>query len=129
MKDLSNELFTVLYDTLNAYDSNIELSSDEDYIPVHLPFVAMTYYPLEARHLSSSDKEQFSGLRVTINIYTNGNLKQSKAKEILHVIDDKFYELNIVRMSAQPTPNINEGIYRYTSIYEAETDGATLYRR
>ena len=49
-------------------------------------------------------------------------------KEIMNVIDDMLFALNFTRLSLTPIPMENEGYYRLSARYRAETDGTNLYR-
>jgi hypothetical protein len=43
-------------------------------------------------------------------------------------IDTMLYQLNFTRLSLTPIPMANDGYYRLSARYRAETDGETMYR-
>ncbi len=73
--------------------------------------------------------ERFSTVMFQVDVYSNKQSgKKSQCKEIMSFIDTMMYQKNFTRLSLTPIPMVDEGYYRYTARYRAETDGETMYR-
>lgn len=79
--------------------------------------------------LDNSGRERFATVMFQVDVYSNKNSgKKSQCKEIMGFIDTMLFEMNFTRLSLTPIPMEDEGYYRLSARYRAETDGDTLYR-
>ena len=64
-----------------------------------------------------------------VDVYSNKQTgKKSQCKEVMNVIDTMLFQMNFMRLSRNPVPMEDNGYYRLTARYRAETDGESLYR-
>ena len=64
-----------------------------------------------------------------VDVYSNKSSgRKSQCKEIMNVVDTMLFALNFTRISLTPIPMANDGYYRLSARYRAETDGTNLYR-
>lgn len=73
--------------------------------------------------------ERFATVVFQVDVYSNLHSgKKSKCKEVMGFVDEMMFNLNFMRMSLNPVPMEDNGYYRLTARYRAETDGETFYR-
>ena len=79
--------------------------------------------------LDNSGEERFATIMFQVDVYSNkASGKKSQCKEIMNVVDTMLFALNFTRLSLTPIPMANDGYYRLSARYRAETDGTNLYR-
>ena len=133
MIDISNEVYTLIKNALNAYDEHIGTSSVYVNAPSVYPFVSveeidnMVYFDTS----DCCNIENHAEIQYEINIYTKDPLKKSKAYEILQVVDTLLGSYNLMRRSKNDFQETNnETIYhiilRYSGVVSKEH---TIYRR
>lgn len=133
MIDISNELYTLIANTLAEYDNKIGTSSVYTNTPSDYPFVSVEEIEnfVNTPTSDSCCLENHAEIQFEINIYTKDPLKRSKAYDIAKVIDDLLASYNIVRVSKVnfQDPN-NETIYRVILRYQCiVSKDHTIYRR
>ena len=73
--------------------------------------------------------EKFATIMFQVDVYCNAQTgKKSKCKEVMAMVDDMMFRKNFMRISLTPIPMEDNGYYRLTARYRAETDGQTMYR-
>lgn len=131
MFDVETEIFSPISIALKDNYSNIFVVSEPTPVPSK-PLVASI---VQQDSYSSPQKqdntgvERFSTIMFQVDVYSNkASGKKSQCKEVMKLIDDMLFSMNFMRLSLQPIPMEDNGYYRLTARYRAETDGETLYR-
>ena len=133
MIDISNELYTLVKNALNAYDSAIGTSSVYTNTPSIYPFVSVEEIDnmVDAETSDSCHLENHAIVQYEINIYAKDPYKRSKAYEILQVVDSLLGSYNFVRESKNDFQEGNNEttyhiILRYSAVVSKDH---TIYRR
>lgn len=133
MKDIENEVFTMVATELRDKFPGIHVSGEYTRTPPKFPHVnieeADSYTSQE--DVDTSATERYRNVMYEVNVYSNRTSgKKAEAKSIMNLVDDIMYSMNFIRTTRTPVPNMEDAtIYRLTSRYEAKTDGKTIYRR
>lgn len=132
MIDVENKIYDPIAKTVRASFPMADISGEYVRAPAKFPHVSVVESDnyMTIRHIDSSNEEKFATIMFEVNVYSNKvGGKKSEAREILNLIDQKFYSMNFTRIAMTPVPNLEDStIYRITARYRAETDGVNLYR-
>ena len=132
MIDISNEVFTLVKNALNAYDDTIKTSSVYTNTPSEYPFVSVEEIDniTDTETSDSCALENHVVVQYEVNVYTKDPQKKSKAVAILQVIDTLLVSYNFVRVSKNNIQDTNETVYRIIARYEATvSQDKVIYRR
>lgn len=133
MTDIENEVFTRIADALRAEFKGISVSSSYDRKPTEFPFVSLEEADsyTESDLVDSAAAERFEHVMYEANVYSNKSSgRKSEAKEIMDAVCGLMHQMNFIRTSRAPVPNMEDAtIYRITARFEAVTDGNTIFRR
>lgn len=131
MIDISNQVYTLVKNALEAFDPSIGTSSVYTNTPSKYPFVSVE----EIENMVDSDTsdcelENHAIVQYEVNIYCKDPLKKSKAMEICQVVDELLSSYGFVRVSKNNIQDTNETIYRIITRYEAiVSKDKVIYRR
>jgi hypothetical protein len=115
---------------MNAYDG-IYVTSEPTATSAKFPAVSIVQEDnyMSVRKMDNSGAERFATVMFQVDVYSNkASGRKSQCKEIMGFIDTMLYQLNFTRLSLTPIPMANDGYYRLSARYRAETDGETMYR-
>lgn len=133
MIDISNELYTLVKNALNAYDNTIGTSSVYTNTPSVYPFVSVEEIDnmVDMDTSDSCHVENHAEIQYEINIYAKDPIKKSKAYAILQVVDSLLGSYNFVRRSKNDfQEGNNETTYHIILRYSAVvSQDHTIYRR
>lgn len=131
MIDIEAKIYSPIRTALvNAY-SGIFVTSEPTATQAKFPAVSIVQQDnyMSVNKLDNSGAERFATVMFQVDVYSNkASGKKSQCKEIMNVIDTMLYGMNFTRIALTPIPMENEGYYRLTARYRAETDGKNLYR-
>ena len=131
MIDIENKIYSPIRTALvNAYEG-IFVTSEPTATSAKFPAVSIVQQDnyMSINRLDNSGTEQFATVMFQVDVYSNkASGRKAQCKEIMGVIDTMLYQLNFTRLSLTPIPMANEGYYRLSARYRAETDGTNLYR-
>mgnify|MGYP003293225148 FL=1 len=131
MIDIENKIYSPIRTALvNAYDG-IYVTSEPTATSAKFPAVSIVQEDnyMSISKLDNSGEEKFATVMFQVDVYSNkASGRKSQCKEIMGVVDTMLYQMNFTRLSLTPVPMANEGYYRLTARYRAETDGTNLYR-
>lgn len=131
MIDIENKIYSPIRTALvNAYEG-IFVTSEPTATSAKFPAVSIVQEDnyMSVNKLDNSGEERFATVMFQVDVYSNkASGRKSQCKEIMNVIDEMLFALNFTRLSLTPIPMANEGYYRLTARYRAETDGTNLYR-
>ena len=131
MIDIEAKIYTPLRNALVTEYPGIFVTSEPTATQAKFPAVSIVQQDsyMSINKLDNSGRERFATVMFQIDVYSNkASGKKSQCKEIMNLIDTLLFRLNFTRLSLTPIPMDNEGYYRLTARYRAETDGETLYR-
>ena len=131
MIEIEAKVYTTLRNALVVACPNIFVTSEPTATQAKFPAVSIVQQDnyMSINKLDNSGAERFATVMYQIDVYSNkSNGKKSQCKEIMGVIDTILFGLNFTRLSLTPIPMENDGYYRLTARYRAETDGQNLYR-
>ena len=130
MIDIENKIYSPIRTALvNAYDG-IFVTSEPTATTAKFPAVSIVQQDnyMSINKLDNSGEERFATVMFQVDVYSNkASGRKSQCKEIMGFIDKMLYDLNFTRLSLTPVPMANDGYYRLTARYRAETDGETMY--
>lgn len=130
MIDIENKIYSPIRTALvNAYDG-IFVTSEPTATTAKFPAVSIVqqdnYMSINKR--DNGGEERFATVMFQVDVYSNKSSgRKSQCKEIMGFIDKMLFDLNFTRLSLTPVPMANDGYYRLTARYRAETDGETMY--
>ena len=130
MIDIENKIYSPIRTALvNAYDG-IFVTSEPTATTAKFPAVSIVqqdnYTSINKR--DNGGEERFATVMFQVDVYSDqASGRKSKCKEIMGFIDKMLFDLNFTRLSLTPVPMANDGYYRLTARYRAETDGETMY--
>lgn len=131
MIDIEAKIYSPIRTALmNAYDG-IYVTSEPTATTAKFPAVSIVQEDnyMSVNKLDNSGAERFATVMFQVDVYSNkASGRKSQCKEIMGVIDTMLYQMNFTRLSLNPIPMGNDGYYRLTARYRAETDGTNLYR-
>ena len=131
MIDIEAKVYSPIRTALvNAY-SGIFVTSEPTATQAKFPAVSIVQQDnyMSINKLDNSGTEQFATVMFQVDVYSNkASGRKSQCKEIMGVVDTMLYGMNFTRLSLTPVPMANDGYYRLTARYRAETDGTNLYR-
>lgn len=131
MIDIENQIYSPIRNALvTAYDG-IFVTSEPTATSAKFPAVSIVQEDnyMSVSKLDNSGRERFATVMFQVDVYSNKTSgRKSQCKEIMNVIDEMLFALNFTRLSLTPIPMANEGYYRLSARYRAETDGTNLYR-
>ena len=131
MIDIENKIYSPIRTALvNAYDG-IFVTSEPTATSAKFPAVSIVQQDnyMSADKLDNSGAERFATVMFQVDVYSNkASGRKSQCKEIMNVIDTMLFAMNFTRLSLVPIPMANDGYYRLSARYRAETDGTNLYR-
>ena len=131
MLEIEAKVYSPIATALKTQYSEIYVTSE----PAPTPSKSLAVSIVQQDSYSSPRKqdntlrEKFATVMFQVDVYSNLQTgKKSKCKEVMNVIDDMMFKMNFMRLSLNPVPMEDNGYYRLTARYRAETDGQTLYR-
>lgn len=131
MLEIEAKVYSPIATALKTQYSGIYVTSE----PAPTPSKSLAVSIVQQDSYSSPRKqdntlrEKFATVMFQVDVYSNLQTgKKSKCKEVMNVIDDMMFKMNFMRLSLNPVPMEDNGYYRLTARYRAETDGQTLYR-
>ena len=131
MIDIESSIFSPIYTALKDQYDGIYVTSEPAPIPskpLAVSIVQMDSYSSYGKQ-DNTLVEKFATIMFQVDVYSNQQTgKKSKCKEVLALIDDMMFKKNFMRISLTPIPMEDNGYYRLTARYRAETDGQTMYR-
>ena len=131
MIDIEAKIYSPIRTALmNAYDG-IYVTSEPTAPSAKFPAVSIVQEDnyMSVRKMDNSGAERFATVMFQVDVYSNkASGRKSQCKEIMGFIDTMLYQLNFTRLSLTPIPMANDGYYRLSARYRAETDGETMYR-
>ena len=131
MIDIESQIYSPIRTALvNAYDG-IFVTSEPTATSAKFPAVSIVQQDnyMSINKLDNSGAERFATIMFQVDVYSNKTSgKKSQCKEIMNVVDNMLFALNFTRLSLTPIPMANDGYYRLSARYRAETDGTNLYR-
>lgn len=132
MVDIESRIFTKIATVLRAEFPGITVAGEYTNTPAKFPFASIVeadnYH--DPRYLDSGDP-RYARLMYEVNVYSNKTgEKKSECRKILGRIDEMMYGMNLVCISMNPVPNLEDAtIYRLNARYEGVSDGETMYRK
>ena len=131
MIDIEAKIYSPIRTALvNAYDG-IFVTSEPTATTAKFPAVSIVQQDnyMSINKLDNSGAERFATVMFQVDVYSNkASGRKSQCKEIMNVIDTMLYGMNFTRLSLTPIPMANDGYYRLSARYRAETDSTNLYR-
>lgn len=131
MIDIENKIYSPIRTALvNAYEG-IYVTSEPTATSAKFPAVSIVQEDnyMSVNKLDNSGEERFATMMFQVDVYSNkASGRKSQCKEIMGFIDTMLYQMNFTRLSLTPIPMANDGYYRLSARYRAETDGTNLYR-
>ena len=131
MIDIENKIYSPIRTALvDAYDG-IYVTSEPTATTAKFPAVSIVQEDnyMSINKLDNSGAERFATVMFQVDVYSNkASGRKSQCKEIMNVVDNMLFALNFTRLSLTPIPMANDGYYRLSARYRAETDGTNLYR-
>ena len=131
MIDIENQIYSPIRTALvNAYEG-IFVTSEPTATSAKFPAVSIVQEDnyMSVNKLDNSGAERFATIMFQVDVYSNkASGRKTQCKEIMNTVDAMLFALNFTRISLTPIPMANEGYYRLTARYRAETDGTNLYR-
>ena len=131
MIDIESKIYSPIRTALvNAYEG-IFVTSEPTATTAKFPAVSIVQQDnyMSINKLDNSGTEKFATIMFQVDVYSNkASGKKSQCKEIMNVVDTMLFALNFTRISLTPIPMANDGYYRLSARYRAETDGTNLYR-
>lgn len=131
MIDIEAKIYSPIRTALvNAYDG-IYVTSEPTATTAKFPAVSIVQQDnyMSINKLDNSGAERFATVMFQVDVYSNkASGRKSQCKEIMNVVDNMLFALNFTRLSLTPIPMANDGYYRLSARYRAETDGTNLYR-
>lgn len=131
MIDIENQIYSPIRTALvNAYEG-IFVTSEPTATSAKFPAVSIVQEDnyMSVNKLDNSGAERFATIMFQVDVYSNkASGRKTQCKEIMNTIDTMLFALNFTRISLTPIPMANDGYYRLTARYRAETDGTNLYR-
>ena len=131
MIDIENKIYSPIRTALvNAYEG-IYVTSEPTATSAKFPAVSIVQEDnyMSINKLDNSGAEKFATVMFQVDVYSNkASGRKSQCKEIMNVVDTMLFALNFTRLSLTPIPMANDGYYRLSARYRAETDGTNLYR-
>jgi len=129
--DIENQIYSPIRTALvNAYEG-IFVTSEPTATSAKFPAVSIVQEDnyMSVNKLDNSGAERFATIMFQVDVYSNkASGRKTQCKEIMNTIDTMLFALNFTRISLTPIPMANDGYYRLTARYRAETDGTNLYR-
>lgn len=131
MKDIERLIFTPIAAELREAFPGIYVTGEYVNKPPSFPHVSIEEVDnyTASEYLDSGGEERISSVTYKVSVYSNkAGSRKSECREILGFIDKRFIRLNFKRTSMTPVPNeADASIYRLVAMYEAKTDGETMY--
>lgn len=131
MIDIENKIYSPIRTALTtAYDS-IFVTSEPTATSAKFPAVSIVQEDnyMSVDKLDNSGAERFATIMFQVDVYSNkASGRKTQCKEIMGVVDTMLFAMNFTRISLTPIPMANDGYYRLSARYRAETDGTNLYR-
>ena len=131
MIDIENKVYTLCRNALLAYDSSVFVTSEPTAADAQFPAVSIVQQDnyMSINKLDNSGAERFATVMFQVDTYSDKpSGKKSQCKALMNIVDEVLFALNFTRLSLAPIPMENDGYYRLTARYRAETDGKNLYR-
>ena len=131
MIDIEAKIYSPIRTALVTEYQNIFVTSEPTATSAKFPAVSIVQEDnyMSVNKLDNSGRERFATIMFQVDVYSNkASGKKSQCKEIMNVVDEMLFALNFTRISLAPIPMENDGYYRLSARYRAETDGTNLYR-
>lgn len=131
MIDIESKIYSLCRAAILAEDSTVFVTSEPTATSAKFPCVSIVQQDnyMSVNKLDNSGRERFATLMFQVDAYSNkASGKKSQCKKLINIVDQIMFDLNFTRLSLTPIPMENDGYYRITARYRAETDGDTMYR-
>lgn len=131
MIDIESKIYTLCRTAILAEDSTVFVTSEPTAADAKFPCVSIVQQDnyMSVNKLDNSGRERFATLMFQVDTYSDKQSgKKSQCKALMNIVDEVLFALNFTRLSLTPIPMANDGYYRLTARYRAETDGTNLYR-
>ncbi len=131
MIDIESKIYSPIAIALKAEFPGIFVTSEPVAASAQFPAVSIVQQDnyMSSSKLDNSGRERFATVMFQVDVYSNkASGRKTQCKEIMGVIDEMMFAKNFTRLSMTPLPMPDDGYYRYTARYRAETDGETMYR-
>lgn len=134
MIDIENEVYTAVRTNLITKYGATNIDTTSEYIarPKFFPCAYLHMADNFSLSINGSNVEEFSGITYEAEVYCNDAFgKQSKAKEIMNVIDETLVPMGFTRTMLQWLPNLYDAsVCRLMARYTATVDyNKTIFRR
>ena len=131
IRDIENEVYTLVSKQVKAAFPDISMSSEYIRKPAKFPhvYLAQTDSPDYTFSMDSSGIHHVSPT-FTVEIFSNKiSGKKSECKAVASIVREAFAGLGFVCMSMVPIPNMNDAsIYRMTGRFRAVSDGKYVFQ-
>ena len=131
MIDIEAKVYSPIADALTEEFPGIFVTSEPVATSAKFPAVSIVQQDnyMSTNKLDNSGRERFATLMFQVDVYSNKSSgRKTQCKQIMNVVDKMLFALNFTRITLTPLPMPDDGYYRYTARYRAETDGETMYR-
>lgn len=131
MIDVEAKIYSPIAIALKAEFPDIFVTSEPVATSAKFPAVSIVQQDnyMSVNKLDNSGRERFATLMFQVDVYSNKSSgRKTQCKQIMNVVDKMLFALNFTRITLTPLPMPDDGYYRYTARYRAETDGETMYR-
>ena len=133
MIDVQAELYTIGRGAVKAVYPDVEVSSTYNLAPSEFPFVSIVEgdNSVYRQTMDSARIENHANIMLEVNVYTTGDNKQSMARSIMAVLDEKYGVIGLERMMMNPITNFNDTtVYRIVARYRGIiSTKKEIYRR
>lgn len=130
MIDVSNEIFNTVAKDLRSLYQEITVVGEYVEVPAKFPTVTLDEISNIPVHLDSATINKYAKVIYRSQVFSNGNGKRKRAREIFDSLDRKLMELGLTMKTYTTTPAIyNSEVYCITATHEGVigADG-TIYR-
>ena len=131
MIDIESKIYSPIAEALKAEFPGIFVTSEPVATSAKFPAASIVQQDnyMSFNKLDNSGRERFATVMFQVDVYSNKTSgRKSQCKEIMNLIDEMMFAKNFTRILLAPIPMPDDGYYRYTARYRAETDGETMYR-
>lgn len=127
MVDIQNQIFNSI--KTKIIEKFPKAKVQKDFQPTSSTFPTITFYEIDnsAFEHTLDYAQRKSNLAFQIDIFTKGGTKESQAKAISKQVNEVMEnDFHMKRMFANPLPNADKDIYRFTMRYSCKIDEEKL---
>ena len=131
MIEIEAKVYSPIATALKAQYSDIYVTSEP--APTPSKHLAVSIVQMDSssspRKQDNTLTERFAIVMFQVDVWSDlQSGKKSKCKEVMGVIDKMMFDMNFMRLTLTPVFMEDNGYFRLTARYRAETDGQTMYR-